>query len=80
MLATPQETADDAAETMDGRTFFAEDKLDGIRARSTSRATARRASRSTRARWTAPTRASPTSSTPIRKLPGEFLLDGEIVP
>ena len=32
MLATPQETAELAAETLGGRTFFAEDKLDGIRA------------------------------------------------
>ena len=76
-----EDAAEAAAATMDGRTFYAEDKLDGIRARCTSRATAPTpASRSTRARWTAPTPASPTSSKRSRKLPGEFLLDGEIVP
>ena len=49
--------------------------------RSTSPATARdAASRSTRAPWTARTTASPTSSRRSRKLPGDFLLDGEIVP
>src|SRR5207237_1329029 len=32
MLATPQETAADAEKTLDGRPFYAEDKLDGIRA------------------------------------------------
>src|SRR5439155_12773628 len=32
MLATAQEDAQQAAATMQGRTFFAEDKLDGIRA------------------------------------------------
>ena len=63
---------------MDGRTFFAEDKLDGIRARCTSR-------RATRVAIYTRTMDRTDESFPdvveaIRKLPGDFLLDGEIVP
>ncbi|MGC3944255.1 MAG: hypothetical protein QM762_07025 [Chryseolinea sp.] len=58
MLATPVETAADAQAAFEGRTFFCEDKLDGIRARSTKLAAG---SRSTRGRWTRPTSRSRTS-------------------
>lgn len=77
MLATPQESADIAAQTMSGREYFAEDKLDGIRAqvhRSGSRIaiftrTMDRADES-----------FPEVVEAMEKVPGEFLLDGEIVP
>jgi DNA ligase-1 len=77
MLAAAQEDAAQAAKTMAGKAFLAEDKLDGIRAqvhkddqrvaiytRTLSRADA----------------AFPDVIEAIRKVPGEFLLDGEIVP
>jgi DNA ligase-1 len=77
MLATPQETADIAIKSMAGRAFFAEDKLDGIRAqihKSNDRIaiytrTMDRADES-----------FPDVVDAIKKIPGEFLLDGEIVP
>ncbi len=77
MLATPQETADDAAETLSGRAFYAEDKLDGIRAQ--VHKSAQRIAICTRTMDR--TDASfPDVVEALSKLPGDFLLDGEIVP
>ena len=77
MLATPQETAELAAETLGGRTFFAEDKLDGIRAQVHK-------SESRIAIYTRTMdridESFPDVVGALEKLPGEFLLDGEIVP
>src|SRR5205814_3587572 len=77
MLATPQETAADAAELIAGRTFYAEDKLDGIRAQV----------HKSRDRIAIYTRTMdrtdesfPDVVAAMEKLTGEFLLDGEIVP
>jgi DNA ligase-1 len=77
MLATPQETAADAVASMNGKIFFAEDKLDGIRAQIHKNG-------ETVAIYTR-TMDRAEDSFPdvvqfIRNLPGEFLLDGEIVP
>ena len=81
MLATPQEDAQEAAETMAGRAFFAEDKLDGIRAQ------IHKSGESPAARIAIYTRTMdrtdesfPDVVEQVSKLPGEFLLDGEIVP
>jgi DNA ligase-1 len=77
MLATPHETAELAAETLGGRTFFAEDKLDGIRAQVHK-------SESRIAIYTRTMdridESFPDVVSALEKLPGEFLLDGEIVP
>jgi len=77
MLATAQEDSKQAAETMGVRTFLAEDKLDGIRAQVHKRG----------ARVEIYTRTMeqcadgfPEVVEAARKVPGEFLLDGEIVP
>jgi len=81
MLATPQETPQDAADTMDGRAFYCEDKLDGIRAQvhKTGEGTSTRVAIYTRTMDR--TDASfPDVVESLSKLPGEFLLDGEIVP
>ncbi|MEA2711603.1 MAG: ligase 1 [Phycisphaerales bacterium] len=81
MLAVPQETADDAAKTMDGRTFFAEDKLDGIRAQVHKQGDGADARVAIYTRTMDRTDESfPDVVNAIRKLPGDFLLDGEIVP
>ncbi|MEA2733771.1 MAG: ligase 1 [Humisphaera sp.] len=81
MLAVPQETADDAAKTMDGRTFFAEDKLDGIRAQVHKQGDGADARVAIYTRTMDRTDESfPDVVVAIRKLPGNFLLDGEIVP
>ena len=77
MLATPQETAADAAATIAGGAFLVEDKLDGIRAQ--IHKSAERIAIFTR------TMDRIDSSFPeiveaACKLPGELLLDGEIVP
>jgi DNA ligase-1 len=77
MLATPQETAQDAAETMAGRTFFAEDKLDGIRAQVHKQGDRIVIYTRTMDRTE---ESFPDVVEAIRKLPGDFLLDGEIVP
>jgi DNA ligase-1 len=82
MLATPQETAADAAETIGGRTFFAEDKLDGIRAqvhKSADGTSGDRIAIYTRT-MDRTDESFPDVVAAIRKIPGEFLLDGEIVP
>ena len=82
MLATPQETPDAAAATMDGRPFFAEDKLDGIRAQvHKSGGTGPDARVAIYTRTMDRTDASfPDVVGALRGLPGDFLLDGEIVP
>jgi DNA ligase 1 len=77
MLATPQETASDAIETMDGKPFLAEDKLDGIRAQ--VHKSGNRVVMYTRT-MDRTDESFPDVVAAIRKLPGEFLLDGEIVP
>src|SRR2546423_3616795 len=77
MLATPQETAQDAAETIAGRTFFAEDKLDGIRAQVHKQG--ERVVIYTRT-MDRTDDSFPDVVASLRDLPGDFLLDGEIVP
>lgn len=77
MLATPQETAELAAETMGGRRFFAEDKLDGIRAQ--VHKSADRVEIYSRT-MDAVGESFPEIVQTVSRLPGEFLLDGEIVP
>jgi DNA ligase-1 len=82
MLATPQETAAGAAATMDGRTFYAEDKLDGIRAqvhKSGGVGPDARVAIYTRTMDRADA-SFPDVVDAVARLPGEFLLDGEIVP
>ncbi|CAN5426641.1 ATP-dependent DNA ligase [soil metagenome] len=81
MLASPKEAALDAADAMDGRTYLAEDKLDGIRAQihKSGEGAATRVAIYTRTMDR--TDASfPDVVAAIRNLPGDFLLDGEIVP
>jgi DNA ligase-1 len=80
MLATPRETADEAAKTIEGRTFFAEDKLDGIRAQ-----VHKQGGQGGRIAIYTRTMDRTDESFPdvvaaIARLPGDFLLDGEIVP
>jgi DNA ligase-1 len=82
MLATPQETPEEAADTMDGRAFYAEDKLDGIRAQVHKSGGVGHAARvAIYTRTMDRTDASfPDVVEAVARLPGEFLLDGEIVP
>jgi DNA ligase-1 len=82
MLATPQETAEEAAETMAGRAFYAEDKLDGIRAQVHKSGGVGAAARvHVYTRTMDRTDASfPDVVDAVSQLPGEFLFDGEIVP
>ena len=82
MLATPQETAEEAAGTMAGRAFYAEDKLDGIRAQVHKSGGVGPAARvQIYTRTMDRTDASfPDVVDAVAQLPGEFLLDGEIVP
>jgi DNA ligase-1 len=77
MLATPQETATEAAATFAGRTFFAEDKLDGIRAQVHKQGDRIAIYTRTMDRTD---ESFPDVVAAIRKLPGDLLLDGEIVP
>jgi len=77
MLATPQESADIAAQTMSGREYFAEDKLDGIRAQ--VHRSCNRIAIFTRTMDRAD-ESFPEVVEAMEKVPGEFLLDGEIVP
>src|SRR5438132_307513 len=77
MLATPQETAEIAIKSMAGRSFFAEDKLDGIRAQ--IHKSADRIAIYTRT-MDRTDESFPEVVEAVRKIPGEFLLDGEIVP
>lgn len=77
MLATPQETADDAIKTIAGRTFWAEDKLDGIRAQ--VHKSGDRIAIYTRT-MDRTDEAFPDVVAAVARLPGDFLLDGELVP
>ena len=77
MLATPQETPADVAKTMAGRTFYGEDKLDGIRAQVHKQGD--RVAIYTRTMDRAD-EAFPDIIEMMRAIPGDFLLDGEIVP
>jgi DNA ligase-1 len=77
MLATPQETSADAVATMDGKTFWAEHKLDGIRAQ--VHKSADRIAIYTRT-MDRTDESFPDVVDALARLPGEFLLDGEIVP
>ncbi len=81
MLATPQETAAEAAATAGGRAYFAEDKLDGIRAQ------VHKSGEGVQARIAIYTRTMdrtddsfPEVVEQLRQIPGSFLLDGEIAP
>jgi len=81
MLAIPQETPADAAATLAGRSFLAEDKLDGIRAQ------VHKSGEGVSARIAIYTRtldridgSFPDVLQQVAGLPGDFLLDGEIVP
>ena len=81
MLATAQETAEDAARTMAGRTFFAEDKLDGIRAQVHKQGDGESARIAIYTRTMDRTDESfPDVVEAVKKLRGDFLVDGEIVP
>jgi DNA ligase-1 len=82
MLATPAEDAAQAADALDGKTFYAEDKLDGIRAQvHKSGGVGDDARVSIYTRTMDRTDASfPDVVDVVREIPGEFLLDGEIVP
>jgi DNA ligase-1 len=77
MLATPQETAELAAESLGGRTFWSEDKLDGIRAQ--VHKSGDRIAIYTRT-MDRTDESFPDVVAAIAAIPGEFLLDGEIVP
>ena len=77
MLATPQDSANIAAQTMAGRTYFAEDKLDGIRAQ--VHRSGNRIAIFTRTMDRAD-ESFPEVVEAMEKVPADFLLDGEIVP
>ena len=77
MLATPQETAADAIATMAGRPFLAEEKLDGIRAQIHKEG--KRIAIYTRT-MDRTDESFPDVVRAIEDLPGDVLLDGEIVP
>ena len=77
MLATPMETAELAAEALAGRIFWSEDKLDGIRAQ--VHKSGDRIAIYTRT-MDRTDESFPDVVAQISKIPGEFLLDGEIVP
>jgi DNA ligase 1 len=81
MLATPQDTPEIAAATMEGRSFSAEDKLDGIRGQVHKSGEGPAARVQIYTRTMDRTDAGfPEVVEAVRALPGEFLLDGEIVP
>jgi DNA ligase 1 len=77
MLATPQETPADAARTMAGRPFFAEDKLDGIRAQVHKQGD--RVAIYTRT-MDRTDDAFPEVVEAMKRIDADFLIDGEIVP
>ena len=77
MLATPQETAEVAAATLAARAFVAEDKLDGIRAQ--VHKDGDRIAIYTRT-MDRTDDSFPDVVDAVKRLPGSFLLDGEIVP
>src|SRR5581483_10920041 len=72
-----QETADDAIKTIAGRAFWAEDKLDGIRAQ--VHKSGERIAIYTRT-MDRTDESFPDVVAVVAKLPGDFLLDGELVP
>jgi DNA ligase-1 len=81
MLATPRDTPEEAAETLAGRMFLAEDKLDGIRAQ------VHKSGDGVHARIAIYTRTMdridesfPEVVQQASRIAGDFLLDGEIVP
>ena len=77
MLATQQEDAAEAAKTTEGRVLYAEDKLDGVRAQ--VHKSGDRVAIYTRT-LTRADDAFPDLIEAVKAIPGEFLLDGEIVP
>jgi DNA ligase-1 len=77
MLATPQETPADAEKTMDGRPFFVEDKLDGIRAQVHKQGD--RVAIYTRT-MDRTDDSFPEDVEAMKHIDGDFLIDGEIVP
>jgi DNA ligase 1 len=77
MLAAPQETAADAAAALSGRAFIVEDKLDGIRAQ--VHKSGDRVVIYTRTMDRAEEAFADVVAA-MAKLPGEFVLDGELVP
>ncbi len=77
MLATPQEDARKAAETMAGKAFYAENKFDGIRAQVHKQGYEVAIYTRTMERCD---ESYPDVTQAVRQLPGDFLLDGEIVP
>lgn len=77
MLATPQETAADAVATMATRAFLAEDKLDGIRAHIHKQDDRIAIYTRTMDRTD---ESFPDVVNLIAQIPGDVLLDGEIVP
>jgi DNA ligase-1 len=77
MLATPQEDATEAAETIAGKPFFVEDKFDGIRAQVHKQGDDVVIYTRTMERCE---ESYPEVVAAVRKLPGDFLVDGEIVP
>ena len=83
MLATPQETAADAAKTVDktGRPWVAEHKLDGVRAQVHKQGNGALARVALYSRTLDRSDDSfPEIVRHARTLPGDWLLDGEIVP
>ena len=83
MLASPQETPEDAAKTVakTERPWLAEHKLDGVRAQIHKQGTGDLARVAIYSRTMDRTDASfPDVVRQVRGLPGDWLLDGEIVP
>lgn len=77
MLATAQETPELAAKTIDGQLFYVQDKLDGIRAQ--VHKSGNRIAIYTRTMDRAD-ESFPDVLESLSRIPGDFLLDGEIVP
>jgi DNA ligase 1 len=77
MLATAQDTPEIAVKTMAGRPFCAEDKLDGIRAQVHKQGDRIAIYTRTMDRTD---ESFPDVVEGINRIPGDFLLDGEIVP
>jgi DNA ligase-1 len=77
MLATPVEDATEAEAALGGKPYYAEDKLDGIRAQ--VHKSADRVAIYTRT-MDRTDESFPDVVEAVRRIPGEFLLDGEIVP
>ena len=77
MLAVPRETAHDIFETMEGRPYIAEHKLDGVRAQ--IHKSENRIAIYTRT-MDRTDESFPDIVAAIAKIPGDFLIDGEIVP